>query len=117
MTTRRSVTYLLETATKQSPSWTNKEIAMFHYLNDNGVFKAFNKMCDTIRDYVDAGVIPSGWHYAYGSFNNYYTDRLEEMYRRKRLNTLELEVIIEGIERDTINGYTRLGQFISEEQS
>lgn len=117
MATRRSLTYLMDTATSESPSWANKEIMLFHYHNPNGAATAFRKMADTIRDYVNQDLIPSGWHLAYGSLNSYYMDRLMATYNQDRIGMIELQVIIEGLERATENGYNKLGEHILGEQS
>lgn len=70
-------------------------------------------MCDTITGYVNAGIIPSGWHLAYGSLNSYTSDRLtKDLHSKKRVGNTEAKVTFERLQEQIDKGYTKLGEFI-----
>lgn len=92
--------FVTEKATETQNSWTNKEIAMFHYFNPNGLSakkKAVDARIDTL---VDEGKAKSGAIIAYGSLNYHNTDHLAAMLRYKRVKPSETYAIISGIQWD-----------------
>ena len=110
MGTKKSVTYITETATTYTASWTNKQIAQFEYFNPNGTYEKWGKMCDTIRHYVDAGIITTGWLIAYGSLNDYSSNGLSELAKADRVNGTSLYVTLKMLKADIEKGYNALAE-------
>jgi hypothetical protein len=108
MGTKKSHEYITVTATATTPSWTNKQVAMFNYFNPNGAYAKWSAMCDTIRDYVDCGAIPSGWHVAYGSLSCTYADNLMAIAMGSRVNAISLYVTLKLLAETTERGYNVL---------
>ena len=92
--------YISKTATASAASWTNHEIAAFHYFNPNGLMHAKEALDQLISRAVDDGKCKSGAIIAYGTLNYYYTDRLRALYDQKRANGIELSVTLDGLRRD-----------------
>jgi len=85
-------------ATKIKSKWNNKQKAQFHYFNENGLVAQKRKLDDEIRDLVDAGKIPSGWHVAYGTFNHYRVDRVIALTQQSRVGRIDYEVATEMLQ-------------------
>jgi len=99
--------YITKTATKPASSWTNKQIAQFHYFNKNGAHQQWKGMTDTISQYVDDGIITTGWHLAYGSLSQADND-LIKLVTKKRVNGIALRVCVDMMREATNHGYNRL---------
>lgn len=79
----------------------NKNRVMFHYFNPRGLYAQKKSLDDQIAQLVNAGVVKSGWHLAYGSFNDFHTESLRKLVqRRKGLKNIETNVAIEGLRRE-----------------
>ena len=104
--------YLATDATRTYPSWTNKQVADFEYFNPNGTYAKWKGMCDTIAQFVDRGAVPSGWHLAYGSLNEYSAQALRSMHSRDRIGETEIRVTIKMLKEDIDHGYTKLGELM-----
>ena len=90
----------------------NREKAQHHYFSDNGLYAQKKGMDETIDQYVNAHIIPSGWVIAYGGLNYFYTDKISQIAMKRRVNSINLQVILEGLQGHIDKGYTSLGEFI-----
>jgi hypothetical protein len=91
---------ILNTATEVQRGWSNKERALFHCFNANGIW-AQKKITDAQIDaLVEAGKAKNGAYLAYGALNSFYTDDLLKLVSKKRVNRIELEITLRGIRRD-----------------
>lgn len=104
--------FIADQASDDSVCKSNRERAQFHYFNDNGLNHQHRRMSDTISQWVDEGHIPSGWILAYGSLNYYTTDRLTEVAMKRRVDPIELRIILDRLQEQVDTGYTKLGEFI-----
>jgi hypothetical protein len=71
-------------AKKVAPSWTNREVVFFHYFNKNGLLEQKRITDAKISKAVDENLCKSGAIIAYGSMNDYYENRLDELCRKAR---------------------------------
>jgi len=79
----------------------NKNAVYFHYFNPNGLYAAKKKLDDEIRALVDSGAVKSGWHLAYGSFNDFHSESIRKLVQgRRRPGNIETSVAIEGLRRE-----------------
>ena len=92
--------FVSKTAYKPRRSWTNKELAQFHYFNPNGLNAKKRAVDEQIDKLVDEGLAKSGAMIAYGGLNCFYTDLIAKVAISNRVGRIELAVIIEGLERD-----------------
>lgn len=86
--------HVTRTATEPKNSWTNLEVAQFHYFNPNGLVQAKKKLDDQITDLVDAGIVPFGWHLAYGTMASFEKDEMRELALKNRVGSISLSVAI-----------------------
>lgn len=56
---------------------------MFHHSNPNGLLARKTKLNNIIAMLVDAGIVKSGWHLAYGSFADFAWKQMSKMVMRK----------------------------------
>ena len=101
---------ITKTATDISNSWTNREVAMFHYFNPNGLLAAKRITDDQISKLVDEGKANSGAIMAYGSLNFFYYDKLSNLIDKKSVRNADLVITLQGL-RDNIESATK---FINE---
>ena len=87
--------HITTTATEPKTSWTNAEVAQFHYFNPNGLIQAKRALDDQISDLVYAGAVPSGWLFSYGSMASFQADRIRELAIQDRVGSITLSVAIE----------------------
>jgi hypothetical protein len=88
-------------AQKPERAWTNKAVAQFHYFNEGYGLTAQKRVVDLeIDKLVEAGLCKSGAIIAYGGLNYFYTDILRKLATQKRVNSIELSVCLEGLQRD-----------------
>lgn len=88
---------ILNTATTVQRGWNNKQVALFHCFNPNGIW-AKKKITDAQIDaLVEAGKAKTGAWLAYGSMNSHYTDDLLALVGKQRVNRIELEITLRGI--------------------
>lgn len=85
-------------AKKPAKSWGAVAVAKFHYFNDNGIVAAKRALDDRIRAAVDSGKVPSGWHFAYGSFNDYHVKALGEITTKRRSKSWPVQYAVKRIE-------------------
>lgn len=83
-----------------NPRWNNKDVAMFHYFNPNGVLAKKRATDKLIDDAVDAGKARTGAIIAYGSMNHFAEDELYKLVNMKRVDRIKLKVTLEMLKRD-----------------
>lgn len=94
------VDYIFNKATEIQRGWSNKERALFHCFNQNGIW-AKKKITDAQIDaLVEAGKAKAGAYIAYGYLNSHYTDDLLALVGKQRVSRIALEITIRGIRRD-----------------
>ena len=92
--------------------------ARHQYHSEDGCYAAKKAMDLTIDQYVDAGILPTGWILAYGGLNYYATDQLVEIatkyngHKPAPVNGIHLRTIVEMVQDATDKGYIRLGEYI-----
>lgn len=89
-----------KTATAVCNSWTNREVAMFHYFNPNGLLAAKKITDDQVSKLVDDGKAKSGAIMAYGSLNFFYYDHLSKLINKKSVRHVDLVVTLQGLRTD-----------------
>jgi len=95
-----SFEYISQAATEPSRSWSNSELAKFHYFNPNGLYAAKKASDVKIDELVEAGLAKSGAIIAYGGLNYFYTKLLSDLAMSKRVGRIDLLVTLQGIERN-----------------
>lgn len=90
----------------------NRDTIKHHYFDANGLNAKRRSMDSTINQYVDAGIIPSGWVIAYGTLNGFCGDNLYKLVGKRRVNTIKMRVALSMLEESIDKGYTKLGEFI-----
>jgi hypothetical protein len=95
-----SFEYISQVATEPSRSWSNAELAKFHYFNPCGLYAAKKASDVKIDELVDAGLAKSGAIIAYGGLNYFNIKLLIGLATAKRVGRIDLQVTIRGIERD-----------------
>lgn len=88
------------TATQPSPKWSNTTVALFHFLNQNGLYQKKKAINELISKAVDEGKCKGGALFAYGEFNNYSTEQLVKLVNKRRVSSFKLRIALEGIEDD-----------------
>jgi hypothetical protein len=92
--------YIADAAKAPAKSWSNIEKVAFHYFNPNGLYAAKKVRDAEIRRMVNDYGLPSGALLAYGSLNDYYTEALMDLYRKKHVSRLRLMTVLEGLRYD-----------------
>ena len=90
--------FITTTAATDGQCKTNKEAMMFHYFNDNGLVARKRKNDLAISELVDAGVVNSGWHLAYGIFSNFEYKSIVRLALLKRVGGIACRVAISRME-------------------
>jgi len=94
--------FVFETATHIGQMKNLKEAVQFDAFNPNGLRARKRKNDARIGALVDNGVVPVGWHYAYGTMNNYWSEKLYKLTLKKRVSGQEQRVarmlLLEDIE-------------------
>ena len=85
MSAYKNWTFVTENATVDGQCKSNKEAMWFHYFNPNGLITRKRKNDAIISGLVDAGVVPSGWILAYGTFASYEHDAIVRLSQLKRV--------------------------------
>lgn len=97
---KKTLEFVMEQATTDK-GMGNSDRVNFHYFNPNGLGAEKKDLDDQIRLLVDAGRVPSGWHIAYGTFNDFHAAQLRKLVRRRKgLGNIETQVTIEGLRRE-----------------
>jgi hypothetical protein len=89
-----------KTALSVGDNWTNREIAMFHYFNPNGLRARKLELDDEIAKVVDAGLANSGAHISYGTFNDAAIIQLREYAMQNRILGSKLWGTIAMLKKD-----------------
>ena len=113
MTKTSTFESIMQTATEPNRSWSNAELAKFHYFNPNGLYAAKKASDAKIDELVDAGLAKSGAIIAYGGLNYFYTKLLSDLGTAKRVGRIDLSVTLRGIERDI----AKAAEFIKEQET
>ncbi len=92
--------FVSKTATEVQPGWSNRQVALFHYFNPNGLYAAKKATNEAINAAVDAGTMKAGAIIAYGTLNTYFEDRLRELVQKKRVNATRLAVVLDCLRND-----------------
>ena len=90
--------FITTTATTDGQCKTNKEAMMFHYFNDNGLVARKRKNDLAISELVDAGVVRSGWHLAYGTLSDFEEKSIVRLAGLKRVGGVACRVAINMME-------------------
>ncbi|CAB5195107.1 hypothetical protein UFOVP168_50 [uncultured Caudovirales phage] len=93
-------TTIIKTATEVSRSWSNADVANFHYHNPNGLVKQKWELNARITAAVEAGKCKSGAIFAYGTLNDYAEKQIIRLASYKRVSSTALRVAISMMERD-----------------
>lgn len=101
--------YLMSEATTDD-GLCNRDKVTFHYFNPNGLRVAWQKACERVTAAVNAGKVPSGWIIAYGSFNHFSADRLDELLHKGRVGRIRLSVTLDGLRRDIVTINEKLSE-------
>jgi hypothetical protein len=99
-----------QTAKTTKPGWSNKEKALFHYFNPNGLSAKKRNLDEQINRLVDEGKCKTGAIIAYGSLNSFNTDGLYKLIKMQRVNEILLQVTLGGLEWDI----KRAAEYISQ---
>ena len=102
--------YIAEKAKQESPSWSNKQRAAFHYFNPNGKMAAWRKMCDKIDQLVEEGKVKSGWILAYGGLSDFAANSLRDLHGKKRIDSIHLSVALDMLQQATDRGYEKMAE-------
>lgn len=89
---------IFKTATAPSDNWSNHDIACFHAHNPHGLVARKRKNDDRIASLVDAGKARSGAHIAYGTFDTFCVDSVQELCDMRRVPTTALRVALRMLE-------------------
>ena len=77
--------------------WSNKEVAQFHYFNENGVIKSNQAVYDRLMEIVESGELPSGWLLVHERYNINVKTITKLATESKKVCHIQLEVAIEGV--------------------
>lgn len=95
MSTVTRYDYIVDSAKKPARSWSNKEVAQFHYFNPNGLIAQKRKNDELIRDMVNNGLVASGWHMAYGCMSDLRERSLIDLAMSdKRISSIDIHVAV-----------------------
>jgi hypothetical protein len=101
--------HVMYTATKCEQSWSNKNKALFHAFNPNGVVSAKYASDKVISELADQGFCKWGATLAYGSGNSFHAEKLIELASvsgPKRVSSFDVTYFVEEIQKD-IDGANR----------
>ena len=94
------IEYIFNIATEIQRGWSNKEIALFHCFNKNGIWAEKKITDEQIDALVEAGKAKNGAYFAYGYLNSFYTNDLLALVGKQRVSRIALEITLRGIRRD-----------------
>jgi hypothetical protein len=90
-------TQITQTATQPQRSWTNKQIAQFHFFNPHGLLAQKRATDAQIDDLVNSGKAYTGAYIAHGSMNDFYWKELYKLVDQKRVNGINLSATLSGL--------------------
>ncbi len=96
-------TFIVEQATNQSQARNYRELMQFHYFNKNGLVASKRANDERISELVNAGVVPSGWLLAYGTFADYSANLVIELAQKNRVRRIKALVAIDMLKSDIEN--------------
>lgn len=79
---------------KNTDGMNNREKVSFHYFNKNGLYAEWKRNCERITKAVNDKIVKSGWHIAYGTFNDYHSNALEKLLEKRKVHTKTLRVCL-----------------------
>jgi len=82
---RQSWEYITEQATNTDKLNLDDRVS-FQYFNPNGLVAQKRANDNKITEMIDAGLVKSGWHIAYGTFADYWVKNVYELVQKKRLS-------------------------------
>jgi len=95
MTRLNRYDYVTQTAVNTA-GLNNSEQVRFHAFNPNGLVATKREINERIADLVKAGTVPSGWHVAYGTFADHYSDNhIYSLLKYDRVPSIQLSVWID----------------------
>ena len=77
-------------------NWSIEEKYYFHAKNKRGLLSVFDLECEKVEELIKAGVVASGWSFAYGK-NNGVKERFLDIMNRESTNG-ELSMLITGLD-------------------
>jgi len=82
-------------ATEANNNWSCANLLYFHAFNPNGLVSRKRNNDQRIADLIDSGVVPSGWHLAYGTFADTWATNLSDLAMKRRKEVSRTRVAIE----------------------
>ena len=118
MPTRRSkyntYMYVTKEATSDEGLTSNRQVALFHYFNPNGLESRRIENNNRISELIEQGVVKSGMSLAYGwRSSTYYSDCLRDLALKTRVNTRKLRVILGLLEKKVKNQEKKIAESIA----
>ena len=118
MPTRRSkydtYIYVTKEATSDEGLTSNRQVALFHYFNPNGLESRRIENNNRISELIDQGVFNSGVSLAYGwRSSTYYSDCLRDLALKTRVNSRNLRVILELLDKKVKNQEQKIAEAIA----
>jgi len=95
--------HVMRTATKCEQSWSNKNKALFHAFNPNGVVSAKYASDKIIAELAEQGFCKWGATLAYGSGNSFHTEKLIKLASvsgPKRVNSFDINYFVQEVQKD-----------------
>jgi len=91
---------------------TNVELMKFHYFNENGLVARKRANDDRIAELVNAGIVPSGWHLAYGTFDDVRVNSVIKLAMQKRVDTIKARVAIKLLIEQCENVESKINEVV-----
>jgi hypothetical protein len=102
--------YITKQAIKPESSWSNADLALFHYSNPNGLMAEKDALNKQISELVDQGKCKEFAVIAYGSLNTLLPDRLYGLVNKKRVSTSDVCYTLTALKQSVI----KAREFIAE---
>lgn len=80
-------------------NWRVRDTLRFHYFSPRGLVARKNANDERIAALVDAGIVPSGWHLAYGTFSSREAEELKRVAMLRRTTRIKASVAIDMLRR------------------
>lgn len=95
--------FVFEEATDINQMKNLREAVQFDAFNPNGLVARKRRNDELIGQLIDSGVVPQGWFLAYGSFNDYWVEKVYKLTAKKRVSgreqRLARRLLLEDIEK------------------
>ena len=102
--------FVFETATCVNQMKNLKEAVRFDAFNPNGLVARKRKNDAVIGQLIDDGVVPQGWFLAYGSFNDYWVEKMYKLTKKKRVSGKEQRVARKLLLQDIENVEAKIAE-------